>query len=395
MKLLEWTNNYENKSMIATIKLIIAGIIIYLSIIMNSLYAQDNNSYLLPPQLIENPALTMYCTENRRYSGVPSLAVSRGGRLWAMWYAGITPGEDENSYVVVATSGDKGETWEEVLVIDPDGPGSARAFDPQPWLDPDGKLWLFWSQARLHRGEGVWAIVADDADNSYPSWSKPRRIFDGVMMNKPVILSSGEWVFPDAKWFTEYGTRMVVSVDKGQSFYIRGGVYVPEDVRNYDEHIIVERKDGTLWMLVRTTYGIGESVSTDRGMTWSQLTPSNIENPTARFFIRRLQSGNLLLVKNGPTDLRSRRSHLMAFVSKDEGYSWSSGFLLDERLGVSYPDGQQAKDGTIYIIYDYDRMGQQKILMTSFREEDVVECSDKKMVEVWQRRREISKGGIE
>ena len=37
---------------------------------------------------------------------VPSLAVTPGGRMWATWYAGITPGQDENNYVVLATSGD-------------------------------------------------------------------------------------------------------------------------------------------------------------------------------------------------------------------------------------------------------------------------------------------------
>ena len=29
--------------------------------------------------------------------------------------------------------------------------------------------------------------------------------------------------------------------------------------------------------------------------------------------------------------------------------------MLDERLGVSYPDGQQTPDGLIRIIYDYHR----------------------------------------
>ena len=52
-------------------------------------------------------------------------------------------------------------------------------------------------------------------------------------------------------------------------------------------------KDG---LLVRTKYGIGESVSTDRGKTWAELTPTKLAHPSARFFIRRLDSGKLLLV---------------------------------------------------------------------------------------------------
>jgi hypothetical protein len=45
--------------------------------------------------------------------------------------------------------------------------------------------------------------------------------------------------------------------------------------------------------------------------------------------------------------------------------------LLDERNGVSYPDGQQTADGLIRIIYDYSRTGSRQILMAAFREADV------------------------
>ena len=51
------------------------------------------------------------------------MAVSREGRLWAVWYAGITPAEDTNNYVVLSTSGDNGATWEEVLQLIPMAPG--------------------------------------------------------------------------------------------------------------------------------------------------------------------------------------------------------------------------------------------------------------------------------
>ena len=56
----------------------------------------------------------------RKFQGIPSLAISPEGRFWTTWYAGITPGEDHNNYVVIATSGDSGKTWTENLIIDPD-----------------------------------------------------------------------------------------------------------------------------------------------------------------------------------------------------------------------------------------------------------------------------------
>jgi len=368
----------------------------------NPLLSQADKSFLLPPELINDPSsIESYEPENRMFTGIPSLAVTENGRIWAVWYSGITPGEDENNYVVVSTSDNKGDTWKEVLVIDPDGQGPVRAFDPEAWIDPDGKLWIFWAQSIKGQeanhtdgiNAGVWSVNANNSDIGNPCWSIPERLTEGIMMCKPVVLSTGEWIIPASTWKIKNSARMVVSSDRGKSWNVRGATDVPEEVWNCDEHMIVERKDGTLWMLVRTLYGIGESISTDRGYTWSSLTPSSILHPTARFYIYRLISGNLLLVKHGPVEMRTARTHLMAFVSKDDGYTWSEGLLLDERLRTSYPDGQQTKDGTIYIIYDFNRRGDQNILMTSFKEDDIIPCSGIKMVEVFQRRKVVSKGG--
>lgn len=365
-------------------------------------YGQTNKSFLNPPELVVNPSsVDKYSAENRKFSGISSLAVSNNGRMWAVWYAGISPGEDLNNYVVVSTSGDHGQTWEEVLVIDPDGPGPVRAFDPEVWIDPGGQLWIFWAQSNdremtLHTdgvNAGVWALRVKNPDERNPSWSIPVRIEEGIMMCKPMVLSTGEWVLPVSTWSADNGAKMVVSTDNGQHWKVRGAVNVPEATRNADENMIVERKDGTLWMLVRTLYGIGESISHDKGHTWSPLIPSKIQHPTARFFIYRLNSGNLLLVKHGPIDMKIGRSHLMAFISKDDGHSWSDGLLLDERTGVSYPDGQQTNDGTIYITYDYSRTGNQNILLTSFYESDIESVSARKIIEVFKRRKIISKGG--
>ncbi len=361
--------------------------------------AQNPDPVLGPAHLIRNPGITeQYTSVSRKFTGIPSLAVTDQGRLWAVWYAGITPAEDMNNYVVVATSGDKGKTWEEVLAIDPDGPGVVRAFDPQAWIDPAGKLWIFWAQAlNGEKGEraGVWAITTNDANKNTPSWSEPKRLADGVMMNKPTVLSGGEWLLPVSTWKVAGSAKVVASTDCGQTWKVRGGADIPEAERTFDEHMTVEKKDGSLWMLVRTKYGIGESFSKDKGVTWSPVTPSKLEHPAARSFIRRLNSGNLLFVKHGPIGEKTGRSHLMAFISKDDGETWSRGLLLDERRVISYPDGQQTKDGTIFIVYDFNRTKDQTIAMTSFTENDVLaDDYDVRMAEVFGQRKVVSRGGI-
>jgi hypothetical protein len=92
----------------------------------------------------------------------------------------------------------------------------------------------------------------------------------------------------------------------------------------------------------------------------------------ARFFVRRLRSGRLLLVKHGPLDQQTGRSHLTAFLSDDEGRTWQGGLLLDERPGVSYPDGAESAEGMVYLIYDWNRYDEKHILMATFTEADVL-----------------------
>ena len=334
---------------------------------------------LQPPQHL-GPPRAEHAPTNRAFTGIPSMAVAPNGRLWAAWYAGITPAEDVNNYVALSTSGDNGATWQEVLTVDPDAGGPVRSFDPELWVSPDGRLFFFWAQMEKGRRDaelGVWCIETNKPDGTNPMWSAPRRIGDGVMMCKPLTLSSGEWVLPISKWKEhDNSAQMLVSNDQGKNWSLRGACNVPKDVRQFDEHMFVQRKDGSLWLLVRTTYGIGESVSTDGGKTWPELKPSSILHTPSRFFIRRLASGNLLLVKHGPLETRTSRSHLTAYLSKDEGQTWTGGLMLDERLGVSYPDGQQTTDGLIRIIYDYNRVSDRNILMAAFREEDVAAGKD-------------------
>ncbi len=63
---------------------------------------------------------------------------------------------------------------------------------------------------------------------------------------------------------------------------------------------------------------------------------------------------------------------LSAWLSDDDGGSWEGGLILDERKGVSYPDGFQAPEGTIYISWDRNRSSDGEILMARFTENDIL-----------------------
>jgi predicted neuraminidase len=82
--------------------------------------------------------------------------------------------------------------------------------------------------------------------------------------------------------------------------------------------------------------------------TWSEpKQAATVQNVNARFFLRRLKSGRILLVKNGsPAERLQKRTHMSAWLSEDEGQTWKGGLLLDERNAVSYPDGFERPMGS-------------------------------------------------
>ncbi|MCL4693395.1 MAG: glycoside hydrolase [Candidatus Hydrogenedentes bacterium] len=334
--------------------------------------------------VINNPG-PEYGGDTRPFQGIPGIERAANGRLWATWYGG-GPTEGPENYCMLATSDDDGKTWSDVVLV-VDVPGPVRTFDPCLWHDPEGTLWFFWAQGYTHWDgrAGVWAIATQNSGDAEPTWSEPRRICDGIMMNKPTVLSTGDWLLPVSIWASQpnvadpahahpieatTGSHVYASTDRGQTWSLRGTSDVPE--RSCDEHMLVEKKDGTLWKLVRTQYGVGEAVSTDAGATWDVKGPSaSVPHiPHARFFIRRLKSGKLLLVRHNSPELK-KRTHLSAYLSDDDGQTWNGGLVLDAR-DCSYPDGVQAPDGSIYIIYDHERKGAKQILMAVFTEEDIL-----------------------
>ncbi|MBI4626214.1 MAG: exo-alpha-sialidase [Verrucomicrobia bacterium] len=257
-----------------------------------------------------------------------------------------------------------------VMILPRDG---TRAMSATVWIDPLGRLWAFWGQsAGLQDGRyGVWAIVTENPDANEPKWSAPRRLGDGILLNKPTVLANGDWLLPTSVWKVDNSIKVHASTDQGRTFFLRGTANVPDPaMRGPDEPMVVERKDHSLWMMVRMQ-GMAETISKDGGMTWTPVQRIAIKHPTSRFFLRRLHSGALLLVKHGMIDEKARREKLMAFVSDDDGKSWTGGLMIDEREDVTYPDGVQAGDGTIYVVYDHKRTPDGEILMATFQEEDV------------------------
>jgi predicted neuraminidase len=325
------------------------------------------------PVVIANPGASF---QDEARSGAMIIGMDRTpkGRIWGCWTG---TGDKKDGYFLLATSDDNGTTWSKPRLAvgartEPEQKLSG-ALVGNLWSDQKGRLWLFFDQ-QLGDPQGRitnWFIRCDDPDAAEPQWSEPVQFAEGCTLNKPTVLKNGDWLLPVSDW-QKKTARVFASIDEGASWRERGSLQFPD--WEFDEHMTVELRDGRLWMLARTSGQPFESFSSDQGRTWSEARQAaTVQNINARFFLRRLKSGRILLVKNGPpTERLAKRSHMSAYLSEDDGQTWKGGLLLDERSSVSYPDGFESPDGLIHILYDWNRHTDAEILLAKFREEDVL-----------------------
>ena len=310
--------------------------------------------------LIRDPiALERYSASRRVWQGIPGIARTRGGRTFICFYSGDVK-ETYGNYAVVLKSDDGKNFGEPILVAHKTG--HFRCFDPVLWIDPLGRLWFFWN---VMPGEEVMATVCENPDADTLVFGEELCIGRGIMMNKPLVLSTGEWLFPIAIWRMDLcndmrkkalraddvaGSYVYRSSDNGKTFVKLG--YADVRNRSFDEHMVMELDNGVLRMLVRLNDGIGESYSYDRGKSWSRGAQTELGGPNSRFFIQKLRSGRVLLINHYKFQ---GRNNLTALLSEDDGRTFPYTLLLDGRDSVSYPDAIECDDGFIYVVYDRER----------------------------------------
>lgn len=137
---------------------------------------------------------------------------------------------------------------------------------------------------------------------------------EGCTLNKPTVLANGDWLVPVSDW-QKKTARVLASTDSGATFKERGSRRFPG--WEFDEHMMVELKDGRLWMLARTTGQPFECFSADGGATWSEpRQAATVQSVSSRFLLLRLRSGRRVVSRRvrgarwaDPHSLRLESTH--------------------------------------------------------------------------------------
>lgn len=345
-------------------------------------------------EFITNPSDEKFTNEHiRRFQGCPTIAVTRGGRIFLGWYSGGTREPHIENFNLIVKSDDRGKSWSKPIVVIPSSRERfVHALDIELFTAPDGRLFVFWVQNNtkpdLRNPDGtpvypgfnvdgvifddhihaMWVSVCDDPDADELKFTEPRYADKGFLRCKPLVMSDNNWLcFNYDQMSDRYGYS--ISSDSGKTFiHHYGAKKIPSP---FDEAMAYEKKSGDIRMFARTTNtgDLAESTSHDMGLTWDEAKNSGITSPSSRFFVSRTPSGRIMLVHN---DHPVERRNMTIKLSEDDGATWKYSRCIDSRNGLSYPDADFF-GGEIYLTYDRERTGAREILFTRFTEEDIID----------------------
>ncbi|MEX2511863.1 MAG: sialidase family protein [Cyclobacteriaceae bacterium] len=130
---------------------------------------------------------------------------------------------------------------------------------------------------------------------------------------------------------------------------------------------MIEREDGSVWMLIRTTHGrLFQSISWDQGETWTDPESTDFISSDSPACLLRLNDGRMVIFWNSCQRWDNPRSYAMggrevlhAAISTDDGLTWE-GFREVARSpdleinqgdrGTAYPSAEEMENGHIILV---------------------------------------------
>ena len=195
-------------------------------------------------------------------------------------------------------------------------------------------------------------ITSDDAGRS---WSKPRRLPDGIfgpIKNKPIQLPNGDILSGTSSEHAGWRVHFERSTDLGQTWIASAPVNDGKQIGAIQPSFL-HHEDGRLVAIGRTQQKhVFEVSSTDGGLTWGPLTLTSLPNPNAGTDAVTLADGRHLIVYNHTPKGRSPLNVSLATDRMD----WQAALVLESDPGeYSYPAIIQTSDGLVHITYTWKR----------------------------------------
>lgn len=328
------------------------------------------------------------------------------GDLLCAWFAGSAEGTSDVNIVLSRLP--HGEArWTPPAWVSEDSSRSEQ--NPILFLTPEETLWLLYTaQETRGCGRAEWQrrVAAGESNGPYTmqwtaeirqrastddghTWGPVKTLFGkpgSFCRQPPVVLRSGEWLFP--AYYSVLGgsdySVVHVSADEGRTWDERP---VPGSEGRVQASVVeLGQERSVAFLRSRAADRIYASLSADWGRTWSEPTRTELPNNNSSIQALKLASGAIAIVYNqssanddpSATVWPGLRYPVTIALSKDGGETWpirrhidaSDGFCGIENEGLnrpcSYPTIVQTGDGVIHVAYSY--RGRQCIKYVRFPE---------------------------
>jgi len=286
-----------------------------------------------------------------------------GDMLVAAWFGGTA---EKNKDVGIWFSRYESRQWsqpvEVVNGIQDDGT-RFPCWNPVLFKPTVGPLILFY---KVGPNPDEWWGMQVRSNDAGKSWSNPEKLPDhmiGPVKNKPVELADGTILCPSSREDQGW-TVHIEKTDKDFKNWVSTGKLNDPEKFSAIQPTILTYPGQRLQILCRTGNGvISQCWSSDNGLTWGEMTATELPNPNSGIDGVTLSDGRQLLVYNPDSSNWGDRVPLSLAVSTD-GRSWKKIFDLesktdqdnDEKEEYSYPAVIQAGNGLVHIVYTYKRM---------------------------------------
>jgi len=283
-------------------------------------------------------------------------------------------GDMGEAHLVERRSKDGGHTWSE-----------PRIFYSQKGMNnmsasllrlADGTLALFFLHRDVKRPHQQLDIMMMTAKNRKATkWHNPKQINTEagyLVVNNARVLRTGRnrLLVPFAltddihDHYDQQQAGVYWSDDDGQT-WARSKTLAAIPGTPMMEPGLIERRDGTLLMNLRTKLGrVYFSASNDGGQTWSEPQPSAITAPESPSTLSRLPNSDTMLILHNPVAGRpwAGRTPLAVAVSDDEGQTWQPHKLVepDTSFCYSYPSITWDREYLVLTFYQWPRFSGQK-----------------------------------
>lgn len=304
-------------------------------------------------QFVYDPPVTPEC-----HAG--TLAQNPDGKIVGAWFGGTHEGHVDTG--VWSGTFDQGK-WSIPREIAhgsyADGTKSTT-FNPVLYQYPNGgPMLLFFGGGTLNSWLGYMQTSPDGGASWSPSQRLPGAVH-GATKNKPVLLADGTLLCPD----NNDGPKFDRTRDYGKTWL--ESCFAPAGAISAIQPTILIHKDGRLQALSRSkSAAIVETWSKDNGETWSPVEKTALPNNFSGIDAVTLADGRFLLVYNhvGIPDggWGGPRTPLNIAVS-DDGVHWQAALVLEDEPGeFSYPAVIQAADGTVHVLYTWNRIRMKQV----------------------------------